>query len=261
MLVADDHAVVRRGLRALFAGSPDIRLVGETDDVESTFAALRAQRPDVLLLDLHMGGRSSLSEIGALAEASPTTRILVLTMQTDPLFARRAVLAGAAGFVTKEAPDEHLLEAVSAVAGGGTYMDPALGVAAVTGGRGEGSDLSPRESEVLRLVALGHTNPEIADRLDMSLRTVETHRSHIQQKLGCLQPGRPGALRARERAGELVKAELEQLAVADAARRIRSDLHQEKESRPEPALVLLGAAQRCSSRSLPRDSRSTTPRP
>lgn len=184
VVVADDHAVVRRGLRALFAAHPDIEVVAEPADIEATFAALRELTPGVLLLDLHMAGESSLGEIRSLTEASPATRIVVLTMQTDPVFARTALLGGAAGFLTKEAPDEDVLEAVRAVAAGGTYLDSSIGVAAVTGSPAPGNgELSPRETDVLRLVALGHTNAEIADELNMSLRTVETHRSHIQQKL------------------------------------------------------------------------------
>lgn len=186
VVVADDHAVVRRGLRALFAAHSEIDVVAEPADIEATFAALRDLSPDVLLLDLHMGGESSLGSIDALLAASPGTRIVVLTMQTDPVFARTALLRGAAGFLTKEAPDEDVVEAVRAVAAGGTYLDSAIGVAAVTGAPATASAdgaLSPRETDVLRLVALGHTNAEIASELNMSLRTVETHRSHIQQKL------------------------------------------------------------------------------
>jgi two-component system response regulator NreC len=187
VVIADDHAVVRRGLRALFDGHGDVSVVGEASDVGETFDCVREQRPDVLLLDLHMGGRSSLTEIAGLRETSAGTAIVVLTMQTDPLFAREALMSGAAGFVTKQAPDETVIEAVRAVAAGGTYLDPAVGVGAVTGGPGAGAavgDLSSRETDVLRMIALGHTNPEIAESLHVGLRTVETHRSHIQQKLG-----------------------------------------------------------------------------
>ena len=186
VVVADDHAVVRRGLRALFAGCPDIEVVAEPADLDATFVALREHRPRVLVLDLHMAGESSLGAIGDLQDASPDTRIVVLTMQTDPVFARQALMGGAAGFLTKEAPDDDVVEAIRAVASNGTYLDSAVGVGAVTGtpaGRRTDHGLSPRETDVLRLVALGHTNAEIADELHMSLRTVETHRSHIQQKL------------------------------------------------------------------------------
>jgi two-component system response regulator NreC len=187
VVIADDHAVVRRGLRALFDGHSDVRVVGEACDVTETFGSVREHRPDVLLLDLHMGGRSSLTDITGLREASDTTAVVVLTMQTDPMFAREALLAGAAGFVTKQAPDEAVIEAVRAVAGGGTYLDPAVGVGAVTGSGAAAAavhELTSRETEVLRLIALGHTNPEIAESLHVGLRTVETHRAHIQQKLG-----------------------------------------------------------------------------
>jgi len=186
VVIADDHAVVRRGLRALFEGEHEIEVVGEAEDVAGTFRAVRDHAPDVLLLDLHMGGESSLARIGELAEAAEPTRIVVLTMQTDPTFAREAVMAGAAGFVTKLAADGAVAEAVKAVAHGGTYLDPALGVGVLTGTAITPSvkDLTPRETDVLRLAALGHTNPEVARVLHVSLRTVETHRSHIQDKLG-----------------------------------------------------------------------------
>lgn len=182
VVVADDHAVVRRGLQALFAGQADLDVVGETADVPSTFTAMRELTPDVLLLDLHMDGVSSLRDIGSLLEASPGTRIVVLTMQTDPVFAREALFAGAVAFVTKQASDEDVLTAVRAAAAGESWLDPTVGAGAVTGA--PPSDLSPRETEVLRLIALGHTNPEIAAELHLSLRTVETHRAHIQQKVG-----------------------------------------------------------------------------
>jgi two-component system, NarL family, response regulator NreC len=187
VVIADDHAVVRRGLRALFDGHADLHVVAEASDVGETFDCVREHRPEVLLLDLHMGGRSSLTDITGLRDASAGTAVVVLTMQTDPLFAREALLAGAAGFVTKQAPDDAVIEAVRAVAAGGTYLDPTVGVGAVTGGPGAPAaigDLSPRETAVLRMIALGHTNPEIAESLHVGLRTVETHRSHIQQKLG-----------------------------------------------------------------------------
>ena len=185
VVIADDHAVVRRGLRALFDRDEEIHVVAETEDVAGTFDAVRDHRPRVLVLDLHMGGESSLGRIRDLRQAAPATQIVVLTMQTDPTFAREAVMAGAAGFLTKEAGDDTIAEAIRAVARGGTYLEPGLGVAALAGAtQGTPADLTPRETDVLRLAALGHTNPEIAEQLHVSLRTVETHRSHIQSKLG-----------------------------------------------------------------------------
>jgi two-component system response regulator NreC len=146
----------------------------------------RAHRPTVLVLDLNMPGGSSLEAIPRLREQAPDTAIVVLTMQDDPAFARQALQAGALGFVLKEAADEELLQAVRLAANGDTYLNPRLGArmaAAPAEPSGPPDDLSEREVEVLRLIALGHTNSEIATQLFLSTRTVETHRSHIQQKI------------------------------------------------------------------------------
>jgi len=141
----------------------------------------------VLVLDLNMPGElTSLDAIPKVGDASPGTRVVVLTMQEDPEFARRALQAGAAGYVLKEAADSELVEAVRRAAAGDTYLNPRLGAAlaaAPAAASGPPDDLSPREVEVLRLIALGHTNAEIAEQLFLSVRTVETHRAHIQQKL------------------------------------------------------------------------------
>ena len=146
----------------------------------------RAHRPTVLVLDLNMPGGSSLDAIPRLQEDAPDTAIVVLTMQDDPAFARTALQAGARGFVLKEAADEELLEAIRLAAAGDTYLNPRLGArmaATPDQPTGPPDDLSERELEVLRLIALGHTNSEIADQLFLSTRTVETHRAHIQQKI------------------------------------------------------------------------------
>jgi two-component system response regulator NreC len=145
----------------------------------------RAHRPSVLVLDLNMPGGSSLDAIPEIREQAPMTAIVVLTMQNDPAFARRALQSGAAGFVLKEAADDELLEAIRLAAEGGTYLNPSLGArlaAAPPEPAGPPDDLSERELEVLKLIALGHTNGEIAAQLYLSVRTVESHRAHIQQK-------------------------------------------------------------------------------
>jgi two-component system response regulator NreC len=140
----------------------------------------------VLILDLNMPGDPSLPAIPVFREESPDTRVVVLTMQEDPAFAREALQAGASGYVLKEAADEELVQAVRAAAEGGTYLNPQLGAriaAAPPEPAGPPDDLTEREVEILRLIALGHTNAEIAGRLYLSVRTVESHRAHIQQKL------------------------------------------------------------------------------
>ena len=185
VVIADDHAVVRSGLRMLIDAHEGLEVVAEAGDVPTAMQVIRAHRPEVAVLDLNMPGGSSLEAIPALRDSTPETAIVVLTMQDDPAFAREALQGGALGFVLKEAADEELLEAVKLAARGDTYLNPRLGarLAAqppVPSGPPDG--LSDRELEVLRLIALGHTNVEIGEQLYLSTRTVETHRAHIQQK-------------------------------------------------------------------------------
>jgi len=186
IVLADDHAVVRSGLRLLLDSEPDFQVVAEAGDVESATRYVRGHRPSVLVLDLTMPGESSLLAIPELCEQFPDTRIVVLTMQDEPAFAREALRAGALGYVLKEAADSELVDAVRRAAKGETYLNPGLGArlaAEPPPPAGPPDDLTDREVEVLRLIALGHTNSEIADQLYLSIRTVESHRAHIQQKL------------------------------------------------------------------------------
>ena len=188
IVIADDHRVVRSGLRMLLDREDGFEVVAEAGDVADARRYVRAHRPDVLVLDLNMPGDPSLPAIPIFMEESPTTRVVVLTMQEDPAFAREALQAGASGYVLKEAADSEVVAAVREVAGGGRYVHPELGarlVAADTAERrrAEENPLSEREAEVLRLLALGHTNQEIAKQLYISVRTAETHRAHIMQKL------------------------------------------------------------------------------
>ncbi len=184
LVLADDHAVVRSGLRMLLDSEPDFEVVAEASDVESAKRYVRGHHPKVLVLDLNMPGGSSLEAIPILREESPNTQIVVLTMQQEPAFAREALGAGALGYVLKEAADDELVEAVRNAAVGESYLNPKLGARiASEPPPGPPDDLSKREVDVLRLIALGHTNSEIAEQLFLSVRTVETHRSHIQQKL------------------------------------------------------------------------------
>ena len=185
VVIADDHAVVRSGLRMLIDAHEGLEVVAEAGDVPTAMQVIRAHRPEVAVLDLNMPGGSSLEAIPALRESTPETAIVVLTMQDDPAFAREALQGGALGFVLKEAADEELLEAVKLAARGDTYLNPRLGArlaAQPPAPSGPPDGLSERELEVLRLIALGHTNVEIGEQLYLSTRTVETHRAHIQQK-------------------------------------------------------------------------------
>ena len=185
ILIADDHAVMRSGLRMLLENEDDFNVAAEAGDVPETIRKLKAYKPDVLLLDLHMPGGPSLQAIPEMREASPGTRIVVLTMQDSAGFVREALRAGALGYVTKEAADSELVEAVRLAVDNRPYLHPKLGAKLATepDDQGPPDDLSEREVEVLRLIALGHTNAEIAGQLYLSVRTVESHRAHIQQKL------------------------------------------------------------------------------
>lgn len=185
ILIADDHAVMRSGLRMLLETEQDLEVAAEAADVPETIRKLKAYKPDVMLLDLHMPGGPSLSSIPEMRDASPDTRIVILTMQNSPGFVREALRAGALGYVTKEAADTQVVEAVRLAVNDEPYLHPRLGAKLATEpAQAEPPDgLSERELEVLRLIALGHTNAEVAARLYLSVRTVESHRAHIQHKL------------------------------------------------------------------------------
>ncbi len=188
IVLADDHRVVRSGLRLLLEGEDGLRVIGEAGDADAALRMVEARLPDVLVLDLNMPGTPSLTMIPRIrAATAQRTRVVVLTMQDDPAFAREALQAGASAYVLKEAADEELVAAVRAAAGGGTYLNPSLGArlaAAPPEPAGPPDDLTERELEVLRLIAMGHTNAEIAPQLFLSVRTVESHRAGAAQKLG-----------------------------------------------------------------------------
>ena len=182
LVIADDHAVVRSGLKLLLEAEDGVAVVAEAGEIDTTKRMVRAHRPDVLVLDLNMPGAPSLPAIPELAEQ---TAVVVLTMQNDPGFARQALQAGALGYVLKEAADAELVSAVYAAADGRTYLNPELGArmaSAPPAPEGPPDDLTERELEILRLIALGHTNAEIGGQLYLSVRTIESHRAHIQQK-------------------------------------------------------------------------------
>jgi two-component system response regulator NreC len=191
IVIADDHAVVRDGLRMMLEAEDDFAVVGEASDLEETYAMLRDSAPSVLVLDLHMGRKLSLGKLSGLRAASSSTAVVILTMDDDPAFAQQAWSAGAEGYVLKEASRSDLVRAIRTVSKGGRYLDPAIGGWALASA--DAAVLSERELEVLRLVALGHTNTEIAKQMYISPRTVETHRSNLQRKLGV--SGRPELVR------------------------------------------------------------------
>lgn len=183
IVIADDHPIVRAGLRALLESEPGFQVIGEAGDVPEALTYLEKRRPAILVLDLNMPGESSLQAMPRLHAASPNTRIVVLTMQRELAFAREALRAGAVGYVHKDAADTELVQAIAAAADDRTYLHPELGARLAAEPEGPPDGLTEREVEVLRLIALGHTNKEIGDSLFLSGRTVESHRAHIQQKL------------------------------------------------------------------------------
>ncbi|HVX32338.1 MAG TPA: response regulator transcription factor [Solirubrobacterales bacterium] len=185
VVLADDHAVVRGALRALLEAQPDLEVAGEASDLAGARQAVADLGPDVLVLDVNMPDGLGVDAVAGLRDACPATQIVLLTMERDVGLARRALDDGALGYLFKDAAHLELVEAVRAAAAGDRYLP-----AAVSAGlsrdpdSGSAQALSPRETDVLRLMALGHTNREIGEQLDLSVRTVETHRAHIQQKLG-----------------------------------------------------------------------------
>jgi DNA-binding NarL/FixJ family response regulator len=186
LLIADDHPVVRNGLRGIFAGDPDFEVLGEAASGVEAVALALARRPQVVLMDLRMPGGDGVSAIRELAERLPTTRVLVLTTYGDDGDVLAAIDAGATGYLLKDAPREELLRGVRAAARGESVLSPS--VAATLLGRVREpvpeTPLSPRELEVLRLVAGGATNREAAARLFISEATVKTHLLHVYAKLG-----------------------------------------------------------------------------
>jgi two-component system, NarL family, response regulator NreC len=184
VILADDHAVVRSALKALLEGRPDIEVVGEAADLASARSMVAAMAPQVLILDVNLPDGLAVDAVAALREEAPETEIVLLTMERDLSLARTAIEGGARGYLFKDAAHLELIEAVRRASEGRDYLSKPV----VAGLRGKGKTdrpiLSPRETEVLRLMALGHTNREIAEELSLSVRTVETHRAHVHQKLG-----------------------------------------------------------------------------
>jgi two-component system response regulator NreC len=210
VLVVDDHAVVRTGLKLLLSREEEVEVVGEAGNADEAILRAKLLEPDVVLMDVVMPGRSGIEATQELLELMPDTKVLMLSMQDDPNYVREAFAVGACGYVLKEAADTELVAAVREVAAGGRSVHPSLGARLAAAEAKERADarsdpLSDREREVLRLLALGHTNQEIARMLFISVRTAETHRAHIMQKL-----------RLSTRA-ELVRYALEHGLLADTA--------------------------------------------
>ena len=188
VLIVDDHAVVRSGIRLLLEQEPDIEPVGEAGTGREAVFQARALKPDVILMDVVMPDQTGLEVLPTLLHEQPEVKVMLLSMQDDPRYVREAFEAGASGYVLKEAADADVVAAIREVASGGHYVHPELGARLVAAEsrerkRAEEDPLSEREHEVLRLLALGHTNQEIAKLLYISVRTAETHRAHIMRKL------------------------------------------------------------------------------
>ena len=187
VLICDDHGLVRSGLRLLLEAEADIGVVGEAGSAAEVVRMARMEKPDLVLLDLVMPGIGGLEAMPKLHAAAPDAKVLVLSMEDDPSYVREAFATGASGYLPKDVADADLVTAVREVAAGQRYVHPSLGAllasreAAATAK--EPNRLSDREQEVLRLLALGNTNQEIAKMLYISVRTAETHRAHIMQKL------------------------------------------------------------------------------
>lgn len=188
VLIVDDHAIVRAGLRLLLEAEDDVSVEDEAGSAEEAVRKARLHKPDVVLLDIAMPGRSGLDAAPEIRQAAPQAKLLVLSMQDGPSYVREAFACGASGYLLKDAADEELIAAVREVAAGRRYLYPTLGARIATAvaeaeTRAAAGPLSEREREVLRLLALGHTNQEIARMLYISVRTAETHRAHIMLKL------------------------------------------------------------------------------
>jgi DNA-binding NarL/FixJ family response regulator len=192
ILLADDHAIVRQGLRLLIDGQPDMTVIGEAADGDAAVAQAQALQPDVVLMDISMPGTSGLAATRTLKQRQPGLVVLVLTRHEEDTYLQQLLRAGASGYVLKQSPPPQLLQAIRAVASGGIYLDPAITArvadglldAGQHGRRAPAAAISDRESEVLRLVAVGHSNKEIADRLTISVKTVEVHKANAMRKLG-----------------------------------------------------------------------------
>ena len=192
ILLADDHAIVRQGLKLLIDAQPEMTVVGEAVDGDAVVAQAQALQPDVVVMDISMPGTNGLAATRTLKQRHPGLVVLVLTRHEEDTYLQELLRAGASGYVLKQSPPPRLLQAIRIVGAGGIYLDPAITARVADGlldGRQDGARgldgaISDRESEVLRLVAVGHSNKEIADRLTISVKTVEVHKANAMRKLG-----------------------------------------------------------------------------
>ena len=188
VVLADDHVIVRAGLRALLEADGTIEVVAEAGTADEAARKVLGHKPDVLVLDLNMPGTPSLESVPQVRAASPGTAIVVLTMQSDPTYAKAALQAGVQGYVLKESASAELTQAIDTARAGGTYLSPSLGAKMATApdpGDALPDGITQREADVLKLLVVGHTNQEISERLHLSRRTIETHRASLQHKTGC----------------------------------------------------------------------------
>lgn len=191
VLIAEDHATVREGLKLILSSQPEIEVVGEAADGRQAIELTKKLHPDVVLMDISMPHLNGLKATGTLKSCCPEVHVLALTRHKDDGYLQQVIRAGASGYVLKQSPATELIHAIRAVASGGKYLDPAV-VGKVMGGysarrtvnRAGASEMSDREVEVLRLVAWGHSNKEIAARLDLSVKTIEVHKANAMKKLG-----------------------------------------------------------------------------
>lgn len=191
VLLAEDHALVRAGIRSLLASVPDIEVVGEAGDGREALAILERTPADVAILDITMPGMNGLEAASRIAERWPATRVIILSMHSNEEYVARALRAGAAGYLLKDAGTSELEAAIRAVVGGQSYLSPAVSKRVVAGGSGGGAEgptaleaLTPRQREVLQLIAEGHSTKGIAAVLELSVKTIETHRTQLMQRLG-----------------------------------------------------------------------------
>jgi DNA-binding NarL/FixJ family response regulator len=193
VFIADDHPVLRVGLRTLVESQSDMVVVGEAGDFPQTLAQVISLRPDVVTLDISMPGGAGLAGIETIRQSVPESRILVLTIHDDPAHLRTALAMGATGYLVKSAADSELIGAIRAVHNGRTFVDAQSGTtivappstaAASTAHKSALDQLSDREREVLQFIAQGHTNQAVADQLDLSVKTVESYRARLMEKLG-----------------------------------------------------------------------------
>jgi DNA-binding NarL/FixJ family response regulator len=192
IIIADDHRVLREGLRSLIDSHQDLKVIGECGDGQAALEQIQKLRPDVLILDISMPKLNGLQLINLLAADESAPRVLVLTAYVETTYVRQMLAAGARGFIAKRSAAADLITAIRTVAAGGTYLDPEIAGKVATGfvqqkrvrAEREGEELSPREEEVLKEVARGYSNKEIAARLSISVKTVETHKSNVMEKLG-----------------------------------------------------------------------------